>query len=168
MAADKIRSQLGVEKPWRDIAAIDPELEIVRTLYIEARRRLLLTNGELEETVRGQIKGREGFATLTADQSNHVLRPIAVALPNTTEEAVSPALIDLRGAHIALARAEEDANENLDKILSEGDEPQVRKVAVRLRNREIKSQADLDTVIDEIRSRVEPELREGRRVRLVD
>ena len=89
-------------------------------------------------------------------------------MPNTTEEAVSPALIDLRGAHIALARAEEDANENLDKILSEGDEPQVRKVAVRLRNREIKSQADLDTVIDEIRSRVEPELREGRRVRLVD
>ena len=168
-ASDKIRIQLSAEKPWRDLASIEPELDTIRSLYVEIRRRLLSTNGELEEAVRGQIKGREGFATLTAEQSNHVLRPIAVALPNTTEDAVSPILVDLRdGAQAALARAEEEANENLDKVLSEGNEPQVRKVAVRLRNREIKSQAELETVIDEIRSRVEPELREGRRVRLVD
>ena len=169
VAADKINSQLGAEKPWRDLAAIEPEIDMVRTLYVESRRRLIVKSGELEDAVRAQIKARDGFATLSADQSNHVLRPIAEALPNTTEDAVSPKLVDLRDkAQMTLERAAEEANENFDKILSEGDEPQVRKVRIRLQNREIKSQADLETVINEIRSRVEPELNEGRRVRLVD
>lgn len=169
VAAEQIRGQLQGEKPWRDLAGINHQLEAVRAAYVEARRQLLANNGELEEAVRGQIKARDGFATLTADQSNHVLRPIAEALPNTTEEAVSPSLVELRdGARHALAEAAEIANERLDQILSEGQEEPVRKVQLRLRNREIRTQPELEGVLDELRGRVEPELRAGRRVRLVD
>ncbi len=169
VAAEEIRSQLHGDKPWRDLAGIAPQLEAVLAAYLEARRGLLANNGELEEAARRQIKTREGFATLTADQSNHVLRPISEALPNTTEEAVSPGLVELRdGAAAALARAAEVANERLDQILSEGQASPVRIVALGLRHREIKTQAELDSMIDEVRSKVEPELRAGRRVRLVD
>lgn len=169
VAAEKIRSQLQGEKPWRDLASIESQLEAVRTAYIAARRDLLVKSGELEESARGQIKAREGFATLTADQSNHVLRPISEALPKTSEEAVSPSLVEVRdGARLALGEAAEIANERLDQILSEGREAPVRKVSLRLRNREIKSQAELEALLDELRGRVEPELSAGRRVRLVD
>ncbi len=168
-AAEKIRSQLDSDKPWRDLAGIETQLEIVRIQYIETRRSILSNNGELEEDVRGRIKAREGFATLTAEQSNKVLRPIAEALPTTDEKATFPGLVELRDdAYRMLHQAEELANEYLDQILSEGEEAPVRKVELRLRNREIKSQAELNAVLDEIRSRVEPELRAGRRVRLVD
>ena len=56
----------------------------------------------------------------------------------------------------------------LDQIPSEGQEAPVRKVPLRLRNREIRTQPELEAVLDELRGRVEPELRAGRRVRLVD
>ena len=98
-----------------------------------------------EDGRRVQIKAREGFATLTADQSHHVLRPIAEALPNTSEKAVSPSLLELRdGARHVLDEAAEIANERLDQILSESQEAPVRKVPLRLRNREIKSQDELE------------------------
>ena len=168
-AAGQIRSQLQSEKPWRDLAGIASHLETVRAIYVEERLGVLTKNGEREEAARVQIKAREGFATLTADQSHHVLRPIAEALPTTSEEAVSPRLVELRdGADHALGKAAEIANERLDQILGEGKEPPVRKVALGLRNREIKSQPELDALIENIRDKVEPELRAGRRVRLVD
>jgi hypothetical protein len=169
VAAEQLRNQLQSEKPWRDLAGIEPQLEAVRAMYSEERCRLLANNGELEEAARGQVKAREGFATLTADQSHHVLRPIAEALPNTSADAVSPGLVELRdSARHALARAAEVANERLDQILSEGKEAPVRKVAMRLSNREIKTQAEFETVLEELRGKVEPELLAGRRVRLVE
>ena len=141
----------------------------MRTAYLEARRGLLASQGQQEESARGQIKAREGFATLTADQSHHVLRPIAEALQDTTEDATSPGLVELKDqASPALTKAEEIANERLDQILSEGNKVQVRPIGHHLRNREIKSEQELETVLDELRDRVEPELRAGRHVRLVD
>ncbi len=169
VAADAIRQQLEGDKPWRDLASIEPQLQAVREAYVAERRRTLASHGDLEESIRARVKAREGFATLTADQSHFVLRPIAEALPNTSEDAVSPRLLELRdGVRHALASAEEEANDRLDQILSEGKEPPVRKIELRLRNREIASQAELDAVLEEVRGRVEPELRAGRRVRLVD
>ena len=169
VAAEQIRNQLQGEKPWRDLTSIEPQLEAVRNAYIEARRHLLAKNGELEEAVRGQIKARDGFATLTADQSHHILRPISEALPTTSEEATSPSLVEIRdGARHALAEAAEIANERLDQVLSEGQDVPVRKVSLRLRNREINTQAEFEALLEELRANVEPELRAGRRVRLVE
>ena len=141
----------------------------MREAYVAERRRVLANHGDLEESIRARVKAREGFSTLTADQSHHVLRPIAEALPSTSEDAVSPGLMELRdGVRHALATAEEEANDRLDQILSEGKEPPIRKIELRLRNREIASLAELDEVLEEVRDRVEPELRAGRRVRLVN
>ncbi len=140
----------------------------MREAYVAERQRVLASHGDLEESIRARVKAREGFSTLTADQSHHVLRPIAEAMPITSEDAVSPGLLELRdGVRHALLAAEEEANEQLDQILSEGNEPPVRKIELRLRNREIASQPELDAVLQEVRDRVEPELRAGRRVRLV-
>ena len=164
-----IRTQLEGDRPWRDLTSIEPQLDIVRDAYVGERRRVLASHGDLEESIRARVKAREGFSTLTADQSHHVLRPLAEAVPSTNEDAVSPGLTELRdGVRHALAVAEEEANDRLDQVLSEGTEPTVRKVQLRLRNREIASQAELDAVLEEVRGRVEPELRAGRRVRLVD
>lgn len=122
----------------------------------------------MADAVRAKVKARDGFATLTADQSNHVLRPVAAALPNTSDNAVSPSLLELRdGIRNALESAEEEANENLDQILSETTDSTIRKVPLGLRNREIGSKAELEALLDEVRRLVEPELAEGRRVRLV-
>jgi hypothetical protein len=56
---------------------------------------------------RKAIKRRDGFATLTADQSHHVLRPIAEAVIATDDAAISPSLDQLRdGFERALAIAE--------------------------------------------------------------
>ena len=68
----------------------------------------------------------------------------------------------------ALHRAEDDANEKLDGILSAGDRPMVRKLDLGLRNREIAGETELEALLDEIRSRV-LELLKGNdiRVRLV-
>ena len=168
VAAEAIRRQLEGERPWRDLASIGPQLQTVREAYVAERQRVLASHGDLEESIRARVKAREGFSTLTADQSHHVLRPIAKAMPITSEDAVSPGLLELRdGVRHALLAAEEEANEQLDQILSEGNEPPVRKIELRLRNREIASQPELDAVLQEVRDRVEPELRAGRRVRLV-
>jgi hypothetical protein len=39
------------------------------------------------EDVRGRVRARHGFATLTADNSHHVLRPLTEAVTRTTAEA---------------------------------------------------------------------------------
>ena len=168
-AGRDLREQLRADRPWRDVAAIAPHLALVRTTYGEARRQILAGHLELAESVRARIMARDGFATLTADETHQVLRPIADALPTTDEDAVAPALVDLQGGvERELARAEEQANDRLDELLSQGKEPAVRKVELRLHNRVVASEPELEALLDELRERIAPELRAGRRVRLVD
>ncbi len=67
------------------------------------------------------MKARDGFGTLTADQAHKVLRPLTDAVTSTTAEAVAPSLTSLKEPfEVALKRAEDEANERLDGILSEG------------------------------------------------
>jgi hypothetical protein len=165
--AKQIRDQLEAERPWRDLGFISAALQTVREAYVAERGRILNDQGERAEMVRTRLRARRGFSTLTADQSHHVLRPIAEALPATTDDAVAPPLVALRDQVLhALEMAEEEANERLDQILSEGERPPVRKVSLGLRNREVATKAELESVLDEVRSRVVPELEQNRRVRL--
>ncbi|MDH5674430.1 MAG: BREX system P-loop protein BrxC [Myxococcales bacterium] len=167
-SARRIHAQLEGSKPWRDLGAIDADLGAIREAYVDARRRLIQHNGDLAEAARARIKSRDGFAVLTADQSHSVLRPLAEALVATDAQATSPGLTNLRdAAPHALERAEEEANERLDQILSEGDKPVVQKLALGLSNREIRSEAELDALLEELRARVLEQLKQGRRVRIV-
>ncbi len=167
-SAKRIREQVQSNKPWREISSVDADLESVRTAYISERQRILAEVGELEETIRARVKGRTGFSTLDADQSHHVLRPIAEAFHPPSDDAVVPTLTELRDrAVVAITAAEEESNERLDQILSEDDDSPIRKIELRLRNREVSSFTELEAVLEEVRAAVEPELRAGRRVRLV-
>jgi hypothetical protein len=160
--------QLASDRPWQDIAAIEPYQRALREHYTERRKQLLRSQEKAAEGARTEIKGRQGLATLTADQSHHVLRPVTDALSQTDEGALQPTLVALRdGYQGALERALEEANDRLDAILSEGDRPVVRRLATQLHNREVESPEELERVLDELRVRVLEQLEAGVRVRLV-
>lgn len=169
-AAIRIREQLGLERPWQGIQVIDDELAWVEETYQEQRQRLLEAQEAEAEAARKRVKTRDGFEGLTADESHKVLRPIAEATTNTTVDAVAPTLLQLQhGYQAALERAEAEANDRLDEILSKDDDkPQIRKVSLRstLHNRTITSEADLEAVLGEVADRIRAELKHGL-VRLV-
>src|SRR5690606_29737822 len=95
-AATRLRQQLGSERPWQDIASLAEDLEQIRAAYTRERQRLLQWQEEEAELARGRVKMREGFSTLTGEQSHRVLRPFARAVTDTTPEAIAPPLPDLK------------------------------------------------------------------------
>ena len=104
---------------------------------------------------------------MAQDQSHLVLRPLNNVVTVTSVEAVAPALADLKDPfEVKLRRAEEDANKILDSILSEGDKPMITRVDLRLHNRELASEADVEALLDEIRTRLLEQIHAGARVRL--
>ncbi len=114
------------------------------------------------------MKARDGFSTLTGEQSHRVLRPFAQAVTDTTAEAIAPTLVSLKDPFtLALRRAEDQANDLLDEILSEGEKPLIARVDLRLRNREIATEADVLALVDEIKNRLLEQVRAGARVRLL-
>lgn len=166
-SAARVREQLASERPWREIASIEPDLTLVQRAYVVRRRALLEQQEQAAESVRRSIKGRDGFATLTAEHSHHVLRPVSEALPQTDEEAVSPPLLQLRdGYSLALHRAEEEANSRLDALLSAGEQPIIRTLSTNLKNREIRDAEELEQLLAELRVRILEQLKTGR-VRLL-
>jgi hypothetical protein len=166
-AVTRVADHLGTGRPWRDIGGLDGDLAEIRDRYLTERQRLLQWQEQLAEAARGRLKAREGFITLTGEQSHSVLRPIALAVTDTTAEATAPPLISLRDPFVlALQRAEDKANDLLDGILSEGDKLLTR-VDLQLRNREVATEADVQALVDEIRERLIEQLRTGARVRLL-
>lgn len=167
-ATTRIETQLASETPWRGITGIAGDLAAVIEAYREARRAILAHQEASTEAARGRLKRRDGFATLTADQSHHVLRPISEALVITDDVAVSPGLDQLRDSfERALPIAEREADDRLDAILSEGTKQLLRKVTHNLGNREVGNADELDRALNEVRERVLVELAAGHRVRLV-
>jgi hypothetical protein len=167
-ALAQVREQLTSEKPWVDIVAIEPHLNTLREAYRARRKQLLRAQEEAAEDARRELKARAGFATLTADQAHHVLKPISEVLAGADGEALQPTLLILRdGYQVNLRRALEEANERLDQILSSGAKPAIRKLPLNLHNREITSPEELEQLLQELRARVLEQLEAGVRVRLV-
>ncbi len=167
-AAERVEQQLGLDRPWREIGSIAADLETLRAAYAAERGRLLQWQEQLVEQTRGRVKARDGFGTLTADQAHKVLRPLTEAVTSTTAEAVAPPLNALRDPfEAALKRAEDDANERLDGILSEGERPIIVKVDLGIRNREVGTEAEVESLVNEIRERLLEQVRAGQRVRIV-
>ncbi len=167
-ASQRVEAHLAAERPWRDIATLDPDLVAIRDAYTAERERRLAWQEQQAEQARARVRAREGFATLTADQSHTVLRPIAEAVTSTSAEAVAPTLAALEGPFLlALQQAEETANEHLDEILSEGRRHLVVKVDLSLRNREVATEAEVDSLLVEIRRRLLEQIGAGARVRIL-
>ncbi len=164
----RITAQLARDTPWRERAALVPDLDEIRRAYAAERRRLLAWQEAEAEQVRSRVKLREGFTTLTADQAHQVLGPLYSVPTDTTEDAVAPSLVELRdGFRLALERAEEAAHETLDAVLSAGRAPRLRRLELGLRNREIGSEAELEALLAELRARVLERLQAGERIRLL-
>jgi len=93
-----------------------------------------------------------------------VLRPIEAALTITTEDAIAPSLSELDGPfRTALRAAEERANDILDECVA----PMVVKLDLQLRGRELKSPADIDALLDELRDRLKAQLADNSFIRLL-
>lgn len=167
-AVRSVTTQLGTERPWCDILAIDQDLGKINGRYLSERQRILQWQEQQAEAARGRVKARDGFSILTADQSHSVLRPIAMAVTNTTAEAIAPPLAALKDPFaVALKRAEDQANDLLDEILSEGEKPLIVRVDLRLHNREVATETDIDALLKEIRNRLLEQVQAGARVRLM-
>jgi hypothetical protein len=167
-AATRLETQLGSERPWRDIAALDDDLEEIRGCYRAERKRLLVWQEEQTEMARLGLKNRDGYATLTADNAHRVTRPFTEALTSTTDDAIAPTLAALRDPFlIRLTKARDHANELLDGILSEGNQRLIQRLDLKLQNRELTTEAEVNTLVEEVRSRLLEPIRRGARVRLV-
>lgn len=166
-AVARIAVQLESERPWRDVSALDDDLEQVRACYAAERQRLLNWQEAQAEAARARVRARDGFSGLDGELAHSVLRPLATVTTNTTAEAIAPALSALRDPFfLALRRAEDLANERLDELLSQGHRPLIARVDLHLRNREVASLADIEALLHEIRSRLLEHVRSGAKVRL--
>jgi hypothetical protein len=163
-----ITYQIQSEYPWREIGALEPILAETRTAYVTERQELLNWQGQQVEHARARVKGRDGFSTLTGDKANTVLRPLNNVATDTTAEAVAPALSQLKDPFLLnLQRAEEQANEILDRFLSEDDDkPPITRVDLSLHNRIVATEADVEAIIDEIKTRLLEHIRAGLSVRI--
>ncbi len=167
-AAAHVTAQLKAERPWRDIGALDDDLAEIKNCYVTERQQLLQWQEQQAEAARARVKARDGFSPLTGEQSHRVLRPFAQAVTDTTAEAIAPTLVSLKDPFtLALRRAEDQANDLLDEILSEGEKPLIARVDLRLRNREVATEADVQALVDEIKNRLLEQVRAGARVRLL-
>lgn len=167
-SATHVRAQLDAERPWRDIVAVEKDLDQISGRYLAERQSLLQWQEQQAEAARSRVKTRDGFSTLTGEQSHSVLRPIALAMTDTTAEAIAPPLVALKDPFsLALKRAVDQANDLLDEILSGGDKPLITRVDLRLRNREVATEADIEALLNEIKIRLLEQIRAGARVRLL-
>lgn len=167
-AASRIAAQLEAERPWRDIAALDDDLDELRRCYASERQQLLQWQEQQAEAARSRVKARDGFSSLTGEQAHQVLRPFTNATTDTTAEAIAPPLLSLKDPFLlALQRAEDEANDRLDTLLSDGDNPLIARVDLRLRHRELATEADVNALAGEITARLLEHIRTGARVRLL-
>ena len=171
--AELVTNQLKAERPWADARQLTPALDRINERYTEVRSGLLNRQGVEAQAALARVKTRTGFARLDADQAHRVVRPITEALVDTTADAVSPTLVELRdGFASRIQTAEEAANDRLDEELSKlhakGDtEAPIVKIETNLRGREIGSREQLRAVLQELEDRLGPPLDEGKRVRIV-
>jgi hypothetical protein len=166
--ASVVTSHLSAERPWREASQLSPAVERIRARYVEARCVLLNKQNTEAEAARNRVKTRPGFAQLDADQAHRVLRPIAEAMVDTTPEALSPTLAEVRDRFASrIHHAEELANDRLDEELSKKTDNQVVKVETHLRGREVANRDQLQAVLKELEDRIGPLLDQGARVRIV-
>jgi hypothetical protein len=155
------------DRPWRDLGDLGDTVARIRQAYAAKRRDILGQQEQACEAARAEVKARDGFAKLSPDQAHRVLRPIAEAAYDTSETAVAPTLATL--LHTFPRRLEEatdEANDRLSAELEKAGGPQIVKVALDLRGRELTSEAQLEALLREIEDRLRAQLKQGRRVRL--
>ncbi len=167
-ALDRIGGHLATACPWRDISTLSADLDTVRSTYTAERRRLLEWQESEAGAARKIVKRRPDYSLLTGAESHHVLRPLTLAISDTSADAVNPRLIELVDPFmVRLNRAVGEANDLLDEIIEKKNRVSVAKVRTNLRNREVTSAVELEALLGELRARVLEHIDRGERVRLL-
>ncbi|MFB6352107.1 MAG: BREX system P-loop protein BrxC, partial [Bradymonadaceae bacterium] len=165
-AAEEIEDVLATEFPWRNLQALSEATEVLEERYRDVRASLLERQGEVAENARNEIKQRDGYRTLSDDESHKVLRPVAKATVDTNAESLYPTLAKIKSAiEVRIPEALAGAHDRLDEII-EDDKP-VRKLSTRLRNRTIEDEQELEAVLEELEERAKEHLEKGDKVRFV-
>lgn len=154
-AERRLGEQLGSPSPWLGIDAVEPEAEQIRQAYQAVRSRMLGEQEVLAEQTRDRIKRLDGFNKLDADERNSLLRLVGAALRETSEAETTPPLRGLLdGLEPRLDSAYDQAGERLAELLAKRGEQVTITVDIDVRGRVITSAADVDALLDEIRTRL--------------
>ncbi|MBT9554535.1 MAG: BREX system P-loop protein BrxC [Myxococcales bacterium] len=165
-SAARLRARLKSMQPWREIAALEPDLDAIRNAYADARRRLAEDHARRALEAREALKTQgQDFQHLDRDASHEVLRPIQEAVASVESEKLS-LLAMTRTFDERLTQAKDVAQDRLDQALERVHRTPTIRVATGLSGREFGSRAELDRALDELKARVGPLLDEGKRVRI--
>lgn len=165
-----VAAQLAIDRPWRDIASLEPQLQQIESHYLSVRRSLLERQEQQAEAIRDKVKRRSGYARLSPDKATYVLRPVTDATYDTTAEALYPQLLELKdSAVLRLHMAEEKANSYLDDALSQATDKQVMTIAIDLTGREVSSPEEVEVLVNQLRDRLLSQLdgKSNIRIRLI-
>jgi hypothetical protein len=166
-AVDAVVEQLELERPWREMGALQPQLEAIEVHYRAVRLELINQQEQQAEEIRTEVKQRQGFIKLDDDKVAQVLRPIQDAVYDTTHEAIYPPLIELRdSAVLRLQTAAERANHYLDDAISQVTDEQVIQVALDLKGREVSTPEEVEVLVNQLRDRLLAQLQGNVRIRL--
>ncbi len=166
-AGQRLAEQLRSDQPWKDIESLAPDIEAIRAAYVGERARRLADQERQVEDERQALKGLSTMATLDLDEVQAVLRPLGAARTETTDQAVYPPLSEVSdGFARRLVEARQQARDKLDSLTSKTSGELIIRVSLELRDREIRSPADIDTLLGEIRKRLLDELDKAEKVRL--
>lgn len=166
-ARARIQTQLALDAPWRGVADLEQDLIDARAAYRSERESAIAWMGAQADAARGRLRKRAGFATLSADDANTVLRFVHRAEIDTSPDALTPPLAELKSRFTGrLTRAETLANDAMDDILSAG---KIKVVAVDLNlgGRELGSAEDIEGMLAEVRKRLMDLIDDTTRIRLV-
>jgi hypothetical protein len=171
-AVNAVEEQLNLERPWRDISSIESHLQAICEHYKAVRLELINRQEQEAQEIQERIKRRKGFDRVSADKGTYIVRPLQKARYDTTEEASYPRLMELRDtALLKLQKAEQEANDTLDNLLSQDEQVQVQVVQLALieslRNREVSTEQEVEALVNELRDRLLAQLKENTRIRII-
>ena len=166
-AIEALEEQLKIDRPWREIASLEPHLEAIEAHYQAIRTSLIDRQEKESEGLRQQVQQRQGFADLTTQQEDHVLRPIRDAVYKTSTDALFPSLLQLRDtAILQLNKAAETANTYLDNTLSQVADEQVIPLMLGLGGREVSTPEDVEQLVNELRQKLLEQLQDRKNIRI--
>jgi len=163
-----LEAQFNAPHPWESTSGLDEAIDKLRLAYQTSRRTVLEAHARLQDQRIEEIKRRDGFDRLDADQRHQVTSHLRVGgAANTDEKAVVPALEVLPTLlRDRLEHATEKALLQLSALLEAQGGPPTVEVSLEFRGREIKSEAELDRFIEELRRKIVHELSANNYVRL--
>jgi hypothetical protein len=154
-AISAVREQIALDRPWRDIAGLEPHLQAIERHYQTVRLELIECQEQRAETVRQGLKRRPGFFKLSEDKADAVLSYVRNATHDTTRDSFSPSLLELRDTvTLQLQSAERQANLTLDNALSSANDEQVIVLPLDLDGREIRTPDEVRALVKQLEERL--------------